>query len=229
MNLWHTKWSKLTGSFLGLYALLICLHAVLHLPGVIGDKQCRYDYTPTLEDEHPDLEGKPLLKKVHYLIHEFVVPKTDEQCTWLWRYWRCDPQCLCKFQYKFGDYLPARACRARALGDLDARCDPRAGDDVSLAEKFAVFAIKTLKHLQQIVLEYLPDTDQECKFNLKESLEDRRFACIPDSACRFQYKFGDFHLGRSCRLKMKKEPPFTKKASGGWFDYSSSDDNGRES
>ncbi|CAM9366174.1 unnamed protein product [Heterosigma akashiwo] len=63
MNLWHTKWSKLTGSFLGLYALLICLHAVLHLPGVIGDKQCRYDYTPTLEDEHPDLEGKPLLKK----------------------------------------------------------------------------------------------------------------------------------------------------------------------
>ena len=40
-----------------------------------------------------------------------LAPTTDPQCTWSWRFGRCEPRCQCQFAPKLGDYWPGRACR----------------------------------------------------------------------------------------------------------------------
>mmetsp|Transcript_31116 Transcript_31116/g.39032 ORF Transcript_31116/g.39032 Transcript_31116/m.39032 type:complete len:200 (-) Transcript_31116:260-859(-) len=124
-------------------------------------------------------------------------------------HWRCDPQCECAIKFKFGDYSPGRACRKKAIDELDPRCDPYDGDDICLTEKFAGFVVKMAKKAVQLAKKakdftfthIVPKTDAECKFNVRKSLKERRLVCHPDPACSFQFKLGDFHLGRSCRLR----------------------------
>ncbi len=44
-----------------------------------------------------------------------VFPATDEECSWDWRYVRCEPYCECSFQPKLpGDFHLGRACRKRS-------------------------------------------------------------------------------------------------------------------
>ena len=44
-----------------------------------------------------------------------VFPATDEECSWDWRYIRCEPYCECSFQPKLpGDFHLGRACRKRS-------------------------------------------------------------------------------------------------------------------
>mmetsp|Transcript_34659 Transcript_34659/g.44215 ORF Transcript_34659/g.44215 Transcript_34659/m.44215 type:complete len:225 (+) Transcript_34659:59-733(+) len=161
------------------------------------------------EDQGVVRAAKRFASKVSSFIHEYVVPKTDEDCKWIWSHWRCDPQCECAIKFKFGDYSPGRACRKKAIDELDPRCDPYDGDDICLTEKFAGFVVKMAKKAVQLAKKakdftfthIVPKTDAECKFNVHKSLKERRLVCHPDPACSFQFKLGDFHLGRSCRLR----------------------------
>merc|ERR1711982_67989 len=41
----------------------------------------------------------------------------------------------------------------------------------------------------------IPHTNVECKWDWKQ------FRCEPSCSCTLNYKFGDYHLGRSCRFK----------------------------
>jgi hypothetical protein len=47
-----------------------------------------------------------------YIIHH-LIPPTDAQCDWNWNYLRCEPFCICDYQYKLGDYHVGRSCRLR--------------------------------------------------------------------------------------------------------------------
>jgi len=53
-------------------------------------------------------------------------PITDKECYWDLFRERCEPHCLCSFQYKFGDLHPGRACRLVHKQPLKAITDTRA-------------------------------------------------------------------------------------------------------
>lgn len=45
-------------------------------------------------------------------------------------------------------------------------------------------------------------------FTLTPNLDDQnrsRLSCAPTADCAFKYHFGDWHLGRSCRLRTPEE------------------------
>uniref|UniRef100_A0A7S2UXV6 Uncharacterized protein n=1 Tax=Fibrocapsa japonica TaxID=94617 RepID=A0A7S2UXV6_9STRA len=148
--------------------------------------------------------------KVLTFVNEKVVPDTDPECTWHWGHWRCDPQCECKLKYKFGDYSPGRACRSLTFGELDPNCDPSAGDDISLLEKFGRVVVVTWRRVALFSKTYLlPRTDDQCQFAWKESWKSRRPTCSPHASCSFQPKFGDLTVGRACRYKYKEESKST--------------------
>ncbi|CAM9824247.1 unnamed protein product, partial [Choristocarpus tenellus] len=116
--------------------------------------------------------------------------------------WRCDPQCLCKWDYRFGDYAPGRSCRLRSEDEVSMTCDPKRGDDISLLEKLGALIARGAKRSWRFAAEnVVPQTDVRCRFAPVRSMEERRMVCFPESTCSFQYKFGDPHLGRSCRLR----------------------------
>lgn len=43
------------------------------------------------------------------------IPETDEACQWDWRHARCEPNCECGLEYKFGDFHLGRSCRRRSV------------------------------------------------------------------------------------------------------------------
>lgn len=47
----------------------------------------------------------------------------------------------------------------------------------------------------------LPETDKECKFDVVQSVAQRRLVCVPAETCAFQYRAGDLMVNRMCRLK----------------------------
>jgi hypothetical protein len=49
-----------------------------------------------------------------------VIPDTDVECKWDWRFVRCEPFCECEFVPKRGDYHLGRACRRQ----VKESCDP---------------------------------------------------------------------------------------------------------
>lgn len=53
-----------------------------------------------------------------YIIHH-LIPPTDAQCDWNWTYLRCEPFCICDYQYKLGDYHLGRSCRLRELNQSE--------------------------------------------------------------------------------------------------------------
>ncbi|CAM9836999.1 unnamed protein product, partial [Discosporangium mesarthrocarpum] len=161
-----------------------------------------------------DNDDEALLERVGRLfvhwINNRLTPRSDPECSWDWGHWRCDPQCECKLAYRFGDYAPGRSCRLLRPEDVDPGCDPGRGDDVSLLEKLGFFVAGRAKNLFRFAADnVVPKTDDRCHFAPVRSLEERRMVCHPESVCIFKYKFGDVHLGRSCRLRAEgdKQPP----------------------
>ena len=49
---------------------------------------------------------------------------TDKECTWNWRYARCEPRCQCSFQLRLGDYSMDRSCRL--VDQEPSTCDENA-------------------------------------------------------------------------------------------------------
>eukprot|EP00591_Stephanopyxis_turris_P004862 CAMPEP_0195508364 /NCGR_PEP_ID=MMETSP0794_2-20130614/1586_1 /TAXON_ID=515487 /ORGANISM="Stephanopyxis turris, Strain CCMP 815" /LENGTH=322 /DNA_ID=CAMNT_0040635307 /DNA_START=98 /DNA_END=1066 /DNA_ORIENTATION=+ len=65
----------------------------------------------TLEDDGTLLDAFGQLAKEFLTQH--VIPDTDAECRWDWRYLRCEPHCQCFLQPEWGDYHVGRACRSR--------------------------------------------------------------------------------------------------------------------
>jgi hypothetical protein len=51
-----------------------------------------------------------------------VIPETDLECKWDWRFVQCEPFCECAFLPRRGDYHLGRSCRRRTK--LIEECDP---------------------------------------------------------------------------------------------------------
>ena len=54
-----------------------------------------------------------------------VIPPTDAECKWDWRYVRCEPYCSCTFAPKKGDYHLGRSCRIEEKPDCNESTTPR--------------------------------------------------------------------------------------------------------
>lgn len=65
-------------------------------------------------------------------------------------------------------------------------------DENTLLDVFANVAVEILTKHDYLI----PATDASCNW----SWSIRRLGCEPSCMCHFQYKMGDYHLGRSCRL-----------------------------
>eukprot|EP00752_Nemacystus_decipiens_P006272 g5656.t1 len=162
-----------------------------------------------------DTNDEALLERIGRLVVQWVntrlTPRTDDECKWNWGRWRCDPQCECVYKYRFGDYTPGRSCRLRVEEERGLpSCDPNKGNDVSLLEKLAAFVGKAAKRTWRFTAEHvIPQTDEECRFSLAHSLDEKRLVCTPRKHCAFRFKFGDVHLGRTCRLR-KPGDEYTK-------------------
>jgi len=55
-----------------------------------------------------------------------LIPDTDEECRWDWRYARCNPNCSCELRFQWGDFHLGRSCRRRAQREMTGVCN---GDD----------------------------------------------------------------------------------------------------
>ena len=60
-------------------------------------------------DTYLDLFGE----KAKELLTQHIIPSTDAECRWDWRMGRCEPYCICGFNFLWGDYHLGRSCRLR--------------------------------------------------------------------------------------------------------------------
>jgi len=52
-----------------------------------------------------------------------VIPDTDEDCRWDWRYARCNPKCSCEFKFQWGDFHLGRSCRLQDETTTTKQCN----------------------------------------------------------------------------------------------------------
>ena len=84
------------------------------------DSGDEYDDERTLLDTFGEVAKEYLTQK--------IIPETDPECKWDWRFVRCEPFCECDFRLKRGDYHLGRSCRMKPNLDDDEKrdeyCDP---------------------------------------------------------------------------------------------------------
>ncbi|KAL7542115.1 hypothetical protein ACHAXR_011548 [Thalassiosira sp. AJA248-18] len=59
------------------------------------------------EQTYLDLFGE----RAKELFTQHIIPSTDAECRWDWRMGRCEPYCVCGFQFLWGDYHLGRSCQ----------------------------------------------------------------------------------------------------------------------
>ena len=90
------------------------------------DESSRMDPTDTMVVDGPsdEYDDRTLLDVFGEAAKEYltqkVIPDTDVECKWDWRFVRCEPFCECDFLPKRGDYHLGRSCR-RTVKD---HCEP---------------------------------------------------------------------------------------------------------
>jgi hypothetical protein len=124
-----------------------------------------------------------------------VIPDTDVECKWDWRFVRCEPFCECEFVPKRGDYHLGRACRRQ----VKESCDPVESRPTSnplqlviqrtvrwsnkAAHSVAVKAKKGYDKVQANVCDELPEID--CSDEIPVIAWQQRLLCrdsIPECA-----------------------------------------------
>lgn len=121
-----------------------------------------------------------------------LLPRSDSQCKWHYAKAVCVPKCECEFRFKPGDLTLSRMCRRRrstsnAIDDCDRNLGAEPGLLVKVGRGFRTGAVATLDFLDQAA----PEADPTCDWSWIH------FRCSP--GCVLAYRFGDFHIGRSCR------------------------------
>ena len=67
------------------------------------------------EQTYLDLFGE----RAKELLTQHIIPSTDAECKWDWRMGRCEPYCICGFNFLWGDYHLGRSCRYRTFFPQD--------------------------------------------------------------------------------------------------------------
>lgn len=121
-----------------------------------------------------------------------LLPRSDPECKWHYAKAVCVPKCECELRWKPGDLTPSRACRRRrseslSIDDCDSDLNKEPGLLVKVGQGAKAAAFATADFLDEAA----PPSDPTCDWSWS------RFSCTP--GCVLAYRFGDFHIGRSCR------------------------------
>jgi len=131
----------------------------------------------------------------HHWFHviKSSIPLTDEECYFNVTAWRCFPVCKCSFQMQTGDYTPSRSCRYSDPDELGVcLADYR---DEAWMMNFGKKVQDIIRLTTTKIRDSIPDTDEECSYEFKSN------RCYPENRCSFQWRIGDFHPSRACRLR----------------------------
>jgi hypothetical protein len=167
------------------------------------EERLRLTNIPEVTDDEND--ERSLLEQFTDAAGDFIVnrllPRSDAQCRWNYAKSVCVPRCECSFQHRAGDLTPSRACRLRPPDSFlqEEICDPDVSGERGTFEKVAgLIALKSERAFDQLLgflRDAAPDTSPECDWSWSTK------KCEPVERCVLRYRFGDFHLGRSCRLR----------------------------
>ena len=114
-----------------------------------------HDYFETTEANEYD--DRTLLDTFGQVAKDYLttklIPDTDTDCRWDWRFVRCEPYCQCDFLAKPGDYHLGRSCRRRPEGKEVCSGNDVTPPDVTglpfLIQQLLQRTRKTSKTLQQ--------------------------------------------------------------------------------
>jgi len=146
-------------------------------------------------------DERSLLEEFSATMTDFVLnrllPKSDAECGFNYAKGLCVPKCKCEFKPKLGDFSPKRACRL-APPRNKSDCDPSLQNDAGVMEKAGDHAQHALTQawwrVNGFLLEASPRSDAECDWSWRSR------NCEPAKTCALRFRFGDYHLGRACRL-----------------------------
>ena len=164
------------------------------------EERLRLTNIPELTDD--EANERSLLEIFTDTIGDFVMhkllPRSDAACRWNYAKSVCVPRCDCSFQHRAGDLTPGRACRLRPPDAHREACDPDVSGELGTLEKAATLLRTASERSWVAANRFLdaaaPPTDAECAWNW------RLRSCDPPGRCELRYRFGDYHLGRACRL-----------------------------
>ena len=167
------------------------------------EERLRLTNIPEVTDDEND--ERSLLEQFTDAAGDFIVnrllPRSDAQCRWNYAKSVCVPRCECSFQHRAGDLTPSRACRLRPPDSFlqEEVCDPDVSGERGTFEKVAgLIAVRSERAFDQLLgflRDAAPDTSPDCDWRWSTK------KCEPVDRCMLRYRFGDFHLGRSCRLR----------------------------
>ena len=167
------------------------------------EERLRLTNIPEVTDDEND--ERSLLEQFTDAAGDFIVnrllPRSDAQCRWNYAKSVCVPRCECSFQHRAGDLTPSRACRLRPPDSFlqEEVCDPDVSGERGTFEKVAgLIAVRSERAFDQLLgflRDAAPDTSPDCDWRWSTK------KCEPSERCMLRYRFGDFHLGRSCRLR----------------------------
>ena len=164
------------------------------------EERLRLTNIPELTDD--EANERSLLEIFTDTIGDFVMhkllPRSDAACRWNYAKSVCVPRCDCSFQHRAGDLTPGRACRLRPPDAHREACDPDVSGELGTLEKAATLVRTASARSWVAANRFLdaaaPPTDAECAWDW------RLRSCDPPGRCELRYRFGDYHLGRACRL-----------------------------
>mmetsp|Transcript_5613 Transcript_5613/g.16574 ORF Transcript_5613/g.16574 Transcript_5613/m.16574 type:complete len:304 (-) Transcript_5613:21-932(-) len=165
------------------------------------EERLRLTNIPEITDD--EANERSLLEQFTDTAGDFVMnrllPRSDPQCRWNYAKSVCVPKCDCAFQHRPGDLTLSRACRVRPLESREEACDNDVSGERGTFEKLATFVSVKAERASREGLAFLrdaaPPSDSECDWDWGLR------SCAPAHRCRFRFRFGDFHLGRACRLR----------------------------
>ena len=172
------------------------------------EERLRLTNIPEVTDDEND--ERSLLEQFTDAAGDFIVnrllPRSDAQCSWNYAKSVCVPRCECSFQHRAGDLTPSRACRLRPPDSFlqEEVCNPdvsgERGTFEKVAQHIAARSERAFDQLLGFLRDAAPDTSVECDWSWSSK------KCEPVERCYLRYRFGDFHLGRSCRTRPPPVP-----------------------
>ena len=172
------------------------------------EERLRLTNIPEVTDDEND--ERSLLEQFTDAAGDFIVnrllPRSDAQCRWNYAKSVCVPRCECSFQHRAGDLTPSRACRLRPPDSFlqEEVCNPdvsgERGTFEKVAQHIAARSERAFDQLLGFLRDAAPDTSPDCDWSWSSK------KCEPVDRCHLRYRFGDFHLGRSCRTRPPPVP-----------------------
>mmetsp|Transcript_13144 Transcript_13144/g.20492 ORF Transcript_13144/g.20492 Transcript_13144/m.20492 type:complete len:420 (-) Transcript_13144:1046-2305(-) len=117
----------------------------------------RHDLDADDDEEDDEFDDRTLLDTFGEAAKEYltqrVIPDTDADCKWDWRYTRCEPFCECHLQPKFGDFHLGRSCRYRSNDTTNSTPPPQNFNTETChlppETPYVRFAVKALRQTRQ--------------------------------------------------------------------------------